>query len=59
MSNIASASQLISQIRKETEEFATRAKANKAALPKSMDIMAEAAKNSPEELQTIIRPRYP
>ena len=49
--------ELISRIRKETEEFAKRAKANKAAPRKSIDIMAKAAKDSPEELQTIIRPR--
>jgi hypothetical protein len=50
--------QLISQIRKETEEFAKRANAKKAALRNSIDIMGEATKNSPDELQTIIRPRY-
>jgi hypothetical protein len=49
--------ELISRIRKETEEFAKRAKTNKAALRKSINIMAKAAKDSPEELQTIIRPR--
>jgi hypothetical protein len=50
--------QLISLIRDETKEFAKRAKENKAALRKSIDMMAKAAKASPEELQTIIRPRH-
>jgi hypothetical protein len=49
--------ELISRIRNETDEFAKRAKANKAALRKSIDIMTKAANDSPEELQTIIRPR--
>ena len=48
---------LISEIANETKEFGKRAKANKALLHKSIDIMAKAAKASPDELQTIIRPR--
>ncbi len=50
--------QLISQIRKETEEFAAMAKAKTAGLRKSIDLMAKAAKDHPEQLQTIIRPRH-
>jgi hypothetical protein len=50
--------ELISRIRNETEEFANRVKAKSAALRKSIDIIAKAAKANPEELQTIIRPRY-
>jgi hypothetical protein len=40
--------QLISQIRTETEEFARRAKTKRATIHKSINIMAEAAKTSPD-----------
>jgi hypothetical protein len=50
--------ELIAQIRNETEEFGNRAKAKNAALHKSINIIAKAAKANPGELQTIIRPRY-
>jgi hypothetical protein len=44
--------ELISRIRKETEEFAKRAKTNKAALRKSINIMPRQRKTVPKNCKT-------